>query len=285
MKENEVIIINNIPDDIYHEIALNAVKYAIISIPFTIDRMRLRNRNLQIFNIAKGKLAEGLMKFFCKENNIDVNFEIYETPFYQIDRRDFLLSDSEWDQKNNFLYHSGSQLTFHQYIDLPALVPNRASRKDQWQKRNDHYFKNTKSIKFLFTFMKAADKHRKKSNFFSIDLSEKQTDFLKKLYDKYKGLPQKEKPFGVNDFWKEMRCLKNDQRSFQLHFKQNLIITGYADENYWDLFFNTENQKFLDGVLWTKIRNKTCYLRELPSFLSLFPHLRENLKFALIKKE
>ena len=284
MEENEVIIVSNIPDDIYYRVALNAVKYAIISIPFTIDRIGLRNRNLQIFNIAKGKLAEGLFKFFCEANNIDVNFNICETPFYQIDRRDFLLGDSEWDQKNNFLYHFGDQLTSHQYIDLPALVPNRPSRKDQWQKRTDHYLKKTRSVKFLFTFMKAADKNRKNSNFFSINLSEKQTDFLKKLYDRYKGLPQKEKPYGINDFWEKMRYLKNDQISFQLYFKQNLVITGYADENYWDLFFNTENKKFLDGTLWTKIRNKTCYLRELPSFLSLFPQLRENLKFGFIKE-
>ncbi len=283
MKKNEVIIVNNIPGNTYFQIALDAVKYAIISIPFTIDRMRLRNRNLQIFNIAKGKLAEGLFKFFCEANNIDVNFNICETPFYQIDRRDFLLGDSEWDQKNNFLYHSGNQLTSHQYIDLPALVPNRPSRKDQWQKRKYHYFKNTTSVKFLFTFMKAADKNRRNSKLFSINLSEKQMEFLKKLYDKYKGLPQKEKPYGINDFWEKMRCLKNDQRSFQLHFKQNLIITGYADENYWDLFFNTENRNFLDGTLWTKIRNKTCYLKQLPSFLSLFPHLLENLKFGFIK--
>ncbi len=36
MKENEVIFVNNIPANSYHQIALDAVKYAIISIPFTI---------------------------------------------------------------------------------------------------------------------------------------------------------------------------------------------------------------------------------------------------------
>ena len=100
MKENEVIIINSIPGNTYFQIAVNAVKYAIISIPFTIDRMRLRNRNLQIFNIAKGKIAEGLFKFFCQANNIPADFEKCQTPFYQIDHRDFLLQDAEWDQKN-----------------------------------------------------------------------------------------------------------------------------------------------------------------------------------------
>ena len=285
MKENEVIFVHNIPANSYHQIALNAVKYAIISIPFTIDRIGLRNRNRQIFNIAKGKLAEGLFKFFCTHNNIKTNFDICETPFYQIDRRDFLLDNSEWDQKNNFIYHAGNQLNSHQYIDLPALVPNRVNRKDQWQKRHDHYFKNTKSIKFLFTFMKVGDKNNRSSNFFSINLSKKQLEFLNRLYDKYKGFPQKEKPFGINDFWEEMTYLKDDQKSFQLHYKPNLVITGYAGKDHWDLFFNTENKKFLDGVLWTKIRNKTCYLNKLPSFFSLFPQLAEGMKFGFKKEK
>lgn len=282
MKESEIIIVKNIPDEIYHKIALDAVKYAIISIPFTIDRIGLRNRNRQIFNIAKGKLAEGLFKFFCKENNIEANFNICETPFYQIDKRDFILDDSEWDQKNNFIYHSADQLISLQYTDLPALVPNRANRKDQWQKRKEHYFKNSKSVKFLFTFMKAADKNNRRSNFFAINLSGKQLEFLDKLYSKYKGLPLKEKPFGINDFWEEMTYLKDDHISFQLHEKSNLVMTAYADSNQWDLFFDTEGKNFLDGTLWTKIRNKTCHLNKLPSFLSLFPQLGERMKFGFI---
>ena len=285
MKENEVIIVDNIPPDAYKKIAVEAVKYAIISVPFTIDRMALRNRNRQIFNIAKGKLAEGLFKFFCTQNNIEANFDICETPFYQIDKRDFILGYSEWDQKNNFIYHPGSLLSSHQYVNLPALVPNRPNRKDQWQKREDFYFDKTKSVKFLFTFMKAADQNRKANNFFSINLSNKQQAFLDKLYKKYKGLPQSEKPFNVIDFWEEMTSLKDDQKSFHLNDKPNLVITAYADDTHWELFFNTEHKNFLDGTLRTKIRNKTCYLKELPSFLSLFPHLRASLKFGWIKKE
>jgi hypothetical protein len=284
MKENEVIIVNNIPFDAYKKIAIEAVKYAIISIPFTIDRMGLRNRNRQIFNSAKGKLAEGLFKFFCKENDIEVNFDSCETLFYKIDKRDFLMGDSEWDQKNNSIYHEGDLLTVHQYIDLPALVPNRPNRKDQWQKREDFYFDKTKSVKYLFTFMKAADPKKKANSFFFINLSKKQQAFLDKLYEKYKGLPQQEKPFSVNDFWEEMSNWKDDQLSFRLYEKPNLVITAFADKNHWELFFDTEQKNFLDGTLRTKIRNKTCYLKELPSFLSLFPFLREGMEFGLIKQ-
>jgi len=285
MNENEIIVVKNIPHENYYKITLDAVKYAIISIPFTIDRIGLRNRNKQIFNIAKGKLAEGLFKFFCKKNNIDANFDNCETPFYQIDKRDFLLGDSEWDQKNNFIYHSSDQLTSHLYTDLPALIPNRPNRKDQWQKRTDHCFKSTKSVKFLFTFMKATDKNNRRNNFFTINLSGKQLDFLEKLYNKYNGLPQNGKPFGINDFWEEMTYLKDDQISFRLIDEPNLVITAYSDSNHWNLFFDTKNKIFLDGILRTKIRNKTCYLKQLPSFLSLFPQLRERLKFGFIKQK
>jgi hypothetical protein len=268
MEETEVIFVNSIPEKNYYDIVLNSVKYAIISIPFTIDRMSLRNRNEQIFNIAKGKIAEGLFKFFCQHNEIDANFAACETPFYQIDRRDFLLLGAEWDQKNNFIYHLGDKLMDKKYVDLPALIPNRPARRDQWQKRLNCYFKNTASVKFLFTFMKAADSKKKRGNFFSINLSHRQIGFLDELYKKYQGLPQEKKPYQEVDFWKEMKSLKGDQKSLLLHNRPVLVITGYADERHWELFFDTENMNFLHGVLKTKIRNKTCSVRELPSFIS-----------------
>ena len=246
--------------------------------------MGLKDINRQIFNIAKGKLAEGLFKFFCEKNEITADFQSCETPFYQIDRRDFLLDENEWDQKNNFIYHDGELLTKHHYTNLPALVPNRPNRRDQWQKRNDHYFQTTRSVKFLFTFLRASDKNRSGGNLFSINLSAKQNAYLHRLNNKYKGLPQKEKPFSENDFWKEMTYLKDDKISFRLNEKPALIITAYADKSHWDLFFDTKNKNFLDGTLITKIRNKTCYLNQLPSFLSKFPHLLNVVKCGFIKQ-
>ena len=257
MKENEIIFVNSIPDDVYYQIVIEAIKYAIISIPFTIDRMRLGNKNLQILNIAKGKIAEGLFKFFCQKNNIPANFQICETPFYQIDKRDFFLDDAEWDQKNNFIYHRNNEMISQRYVDLPALITNRHNRKDQWQKSKVRYLKNSQAVKFLFTFMKASDKKTKKDNFFSNNLSEKRMKFLNKLYSNYRGLPQEKQPFEEEDFWGEIKYRKNGQRSFSLHCKPNLVITGYADKTKWDLFFNTEKENLLNGVLNTKIRNKT----------------------------
>ncbi len=285
MQESEIIIVNGIPGKNYYQIAISAVKYAIISLPFTIDRMSLGSRNEQIVNIAKGKIAEGVLEFFCLHNEIKANFELCTTPYYQIDRRDFLLFGAEWDQKNNFIYHQGDELADRKYIDLPALIPNRQSRQDQWQKRQILYFKNSRSAKFLFTFMKAAESKKKRGSFFSINLSPRQINFLDELYEKYQGRPQEKAPFAEDDFWKEMKSLKGDQKSFLLHDRPALVITGYADERHWQLFFDTEHKNFLDGVLMTKIRNRTCMVSELPSFLSLFPQLSERINYGCCKHD
>ena len=58
MKLNEVILIDSIPKDMYEKILLESLEYAVLSIPFTINRMGIDFIERRVLNIIKGKLAE-----------------------------------------------------------------------------------------------------------------------------------------------------------------------------------------------------------------------------------
>jgi len=305
MVENEVIIVDGITESEYNSLIEECVRYAIISLPFTVDRMSIPNEKKRALNIAKGKIAEALFETFCKKNNIAIDFNVCSTPFWTIDNRDFVLNNNEWDIKNNFIYHKNEHYNGN-YTDLPALVPNRF-KGDQWSKRNENLVTGTKGVYFLFTFLKNTDliNGQRGTEFLEINISTKQQNFLRELYSKYRGLPQTNAPFTREWFWENMNKRGNDN-FFTLHSKPHLIITGYANEAHWHLFKNTgpfdrnnnlqtyikprwyvKSQKgscnFLNGTLWTTITNATTPISNLPSFVSLFPKLKTSLKAARFK--
>lgn len=294
MDSDEVIIVDGIPPGDYEALVSDAVKYALISLPFTINRMSIPNEKQRALNIAKGKIAELMFRFFCRANNIRVGFDDCATPFYTIDQRDFILQENEWDIKNNFYYSSmAGQVN---YIDLPALVPNRKVG-DQWSKRNENLIAGATGVSFLFTYLKGASLsgNTRSGNFLDISLSEQQEDFIIKLYRKYQGLPQPSAPFTEQWFWGQLSA-RGEASFFNLHDHPPLIITGFANADHWSLFkdtgpFNRSNNfmkykpgnwykksakgscNFMGGTLWTTITNATLPVSCLPSFSSLFPHL------------
>lgn len=123
MIEREVIVLNSIPEAEHENLLEACVRYAIISLPFTTNRMGISSERQRILNIAKGKIAEALYWFFCKHNQIRPDFKSCATEFWDVYKRDFLLNGYEWDIKNNFIYHKGDHPG--NYVHLPALIPNR----------------------------------------------------------------------------------------------------------------------------------------------------------------
>lgn len=302
MDENEVIIVDGINKTTYTEIIDDAVNYAIISIPFTVNRMNLNGLKSRILNTAKGKIAEGLFKAFCSANNIPVNFNACQTPFYDVDRRDFLLDQYEWDIKNNF-YHCDNTIYNGNFTEFPALVPNRFTG-DQWSKKDDVINNNSIGVRFLFTFLKLDDLNSTLS-FIDIDISPEQEEYLMGLVNKYKGNPQQNAPYSEDSFWNKFNSLGGNVKK-KIFFYPDLVITGYAGDGQWDNFSNTgPNNRdnafekyimpewyhksksgalfFLNGTLRTKITNMTVPVSYLPSFLSLYPQLKQNIKLGHIK--
>ena len=286
MDKDEVIIVKNITDNTYEKIVERAVRYSLISLPFTIDRMKIPDESKRALNIAKGKIAEELFKWFCVQNNIKVDFAICETPFWQTDKRDFVMNGYEWDIKNNFLYLQ--KKFFYDYTCLPALIPNRHPG-DQWNTKNERKIPGSKGVRYLFTFMKGAGLYRNKRGkyFLEINLSKKQKEILRFLYSKYQGKPANSKPFHEKDFWEKFNA--HNPKLFNLNYKPELVITGFAGDSIWHKFKDTgpyskpnyidfikpywyrktgknNSLSWCNGVLWTKITNKTIPIRYLPSF-------------------
>lgn len=306
MNESEVIIVDGIPTEVYDSLIEECVKYAIISLPFTVDRMKIPDEKQRALNIAKGKIAEELFNFFCNENNIQPDFDICSTEFWTVDNRDFILNGSEWDIKNNFIYTADDLLNGN-YTNLPALVPNRFNG-DQWSKRNQNLIAGSNGVEFLFTFLKNASliNNTRGREFLEINLSSDQQYFLRELYTRYKGNPQTSEPYTSTWFWNEINS-RGNANYYSLNFRPYLIITGYANNSNWGSFrdtgpfdrsnnFQTYMQPrwytkaqtgscgFMNGSLWATTTNATLPISELNSFLSLFPQLRTQINYGRLKQ-
>lgn len=284
MQENEVILVDKIPTEQFCIIVEEAIKYAMISSAFTINRMAVADLQQRIFNIAKGKIAEGLFKYFANEKKLDIDFESCATPFYQADKKDFIWKELAWDIKNNFIYHDNNAL--ENYTSLPALVPNR-SVYDQWQKKDQLQFTKTKGNAFLFTFLKLNDKQNT-TPFFTLQLLDHQKDLLERAYNKYQGKAQNDVPFSANTFFDHLAF---SSENYTIHEQPILAITGFATSAAFNLFRNispssttvfddfqkewiTKNSRnstysFLDGILYGKIENAGVPVAWLPAFQSL----------------
>jgi len=282
MKKDEIITYH--PDEkTYDMLVYQAVNYAVISSPITVNRMNIDDVSERIQNIAKGKLAEMLFVEYCNESGVGISTEECTTPFYQVDRRDFLLGDFECDIKNNFFWNTGTQSPIEELIiKFPALVPNRWEG-DQWSKRNESYF--GKRVMFIFTFMQAGylkDGDRI-DGILSINLSKSQKEYLIQLTKRYQGKPQDKEPYTPEEFWKEFGQVK-----FIITKRSPLYITAYATSEHFHLFRDTDGRhvsphyqqnpfqnwyeqtprgaKFLGGAIFTRIKNATCPIVLLPPF-------------------
>ncbi len=304
MSENEIIVVDQIPPADYDSLLKSCIRYALISKPFTIRRVGNQSLDQAILNIFKGKLAEALFRYFCEKNDIPADFDACSTPFWQVDNRDFILNGKEWDIKNNFIYHPGDVLTAYPYTHLPALIPNRKPG-DQWDSRDE--IKNpglSHGTAYVFTFLKGASiKNGKRHNhFYDFRISAEQLQLIEKLEKRYNGKAPDAQPFTEEQFWNEMQ--KRGSLDFiELNYRPSLIITARADQSHWNLFKNTGpgdtnnnfqqyikpywyrksgrgSINFMNRTFWTTLTNATCPVSVLPSFLSLFPQLRENIRFA-----
>jgi hypothetical protein len=275
MREEEVVIIDDIPEKDYDKMVDEAIRYAVISSPFTCNRMSKDELKTRIINIGKGKVAEHLKRFVFERSKIPADWEVCTTPFYQVDKRDYLLLQYTWDTKNNFLYHLGNLMHKELYTNLPALVPNRNSY-DQWSKRDERLVKGSLGNNFVFTYLKNLDCYQKGRNFFDFEWSKDQEEWLLTLCEKYKGNVRDDPPFTEDRFWEEYLKRGNDIKCRLKHYPF-LVITGYANLNHWDCFVDTGAgiKSHCGGVLTTVINNKMCAVNRLPSFLSLFPQLAE----------
>jgi len=266
MHESDLITTDITDADTYEGLLREAIEYAILSIPFTFDRMGIRDLKKKIINIAKGKFAENLFASFLNSKGISIDQKTTSTPFFQTDKRDFILDNLEWDIKNNYLTHANAYLNGSQYLDLLALIPNRASW-DQWSKRNHKYFNETSGTGYVFTFMRKSgvDEHR---DFFDINFSFAQELFIRDLYETYEGKHQITSPYEKSWFW-EVFHSKGNPFGIVLRSHPQMIISGIATARDYDRFENFKPSQVQSPYLRTIISNMGLHISELRSFKSM----------------
>jgi len=264
-KPQDIIIFRLQEEKQYNRLLLRAVQYALLSVPFTINRMALSGLKPRIINIAKGKLAELLLAEFFRKYRIEANFEQTQTPYWLTDKNDFLFNGYEWDVKNNFIFcerYSRRQIPY-----FLALIPNR-NETDQWSKRSEVYFPDLapKGKAFLFTFMRKP----RQGDLFVLWLSSQMLEFLKSEMDKHHGIPAQERPIDFERRFKQIFTKEHVRVKPKL--RSELIITSYATSAEFELFrdcpkgtrFTKYNKCFV-----SRIENKCVRIGRLPAFKSM----------------
>jgi len=66
--------------------------------------------------------------------------------------------------------------------------------------------------------------------------------------------------------------------TYLMNFHPELILCGLAQEKDFSRFIDLKPQLFQKGLFKTLINNKGIDIKELSSFLSLYPLLGENMK-------
>jgi hypothetical protein len=249
------VVLDQVDSETLNNAKQLALEYALISKPFTYNRMRLPIRKC-VENIAKGKFAESLVVSVLKRGGLTIDVDSCRTPFWLRDRRDFVFDDYEWDIKSIFLHRLPPNGRFE---DCPALVPNK-SPTDQWATREIRYVPNAVAGPcYLFVFFGPLT--------ITININKSQESFLSKLCARYREVEAPSEPFRSDWFFDEFPDL--DKVSMELSTSPVLAITGVATTGEWGRFVSRPPGPVLvDGVVIyrTAIENMACRSGDLPSF-------------------
>lgn len=249
------IIFDDIATDLIVRAKSQALEYALISKPFTFNRMQ-KPISECVVNIAKGKFVEYLFVSLCRERGLIVDTDSCETPFWQRDRRDFVLMDREWDIKSIFLHNTPANNAFN---DCPALIPNRF-RGDQWGTRDIRYVPSvSKTPAYVFIFVPQIE--------LRIELDKNQVTFIEGLCEDHKEQLANQEPFKRE--WFIERFPRFVDLELQIDSKPIIAVTGIASSDQWQLFNDQpKGPIFVAGnrVYHTAISNMSCRSGDLPSF-------------------
>lgn len=252
----------------YAGLVKNAFEYAVLSLPFTVNRMDISHLPTRLANIAKGKLAEGLVRACMVELGIPADFNICETPFYALDHRDFLWKGMEWDIKNNLLSRKDLWVNERELALLPALVPNRFSG-DQWGKRGTRHFAGSTGTAYLFSFMVGRLVQGPLINhLLQVNLNKEQLALLQRLWVKYRGSNPRAMPFEPQRFWDKWQeiTLPYDPPWYSTGFVSPIYLVAVAHDQLWGRFVSSGPRKFEVGSLTTRITNMMARVDELIPF-------------------
>lgn len=240
-----------------------ALRYAIISLPWTVNRMHYSESKTgiekRLRNIVLGKIPEYLVWDIFQQYNIRVEPWAGETEFWQKDRFDILVHldghTEEWDIKS--LTIDFSKIAKEDWLELPALIPNRHG-KDQWSKRNTLHQPSSHSKRYLFSFLE--------NPVLKFDVSESQVNAFAEINQNNK--------YYINQAEIILKKVGRVKYTFE-KTEPRLVITGVASEKQWHLFRPIPKGTIIcDGLIKTRIQNMGVEIRQLPSFLNVIGKIK-----------
>ena len=259
---NDIIVWNDFDIKDYNTAINNAVAYAILSVPYTYDRLGLGNSvdgvRERIRNITKGKVAEYLFETYCKSKGINISRKKNETPFWRYDKNDFVINGTTIDVKNNII-RGGNEFIREEVLNFPALVPC-----DQVEKVKPGNFA------YVFTFMLDND-------FFTIDLTDETLRYIGQLNNNCSGKQLYSKP----SYYKDKRSYfielfnrfggMNKQKIAIINNHPDLIIGGVKSfDNGFKNDFNIVDGgtlfKYESGHIKTRVKNYMTEVKNLETF-------------------
>jgi hypothetical protein len=278
MQKLNFILLDKIPDDVQNTACNNALRYALFSLPFTVNRMAFDDIEKRVENICKGKIAEYLFLSFLKHHRINFDEASCLTPYYLPDNRDFLMGNYEWDIKNNFLHHHDLKLIENPEL-LPALIPDRF-KGDQWTKRLKTLFPEKKGVAFVFTFMPLKNKNGK--NIFKLQLSASQLNHLQKIKTEWSGKKIIDAPYPETYLENIYFAEQSLENSFQMEGEFQMLITSIAGPKQWSNFELHQPQNYCKGLMKTRIQNRACEVGKLPAFYPFFRNEFRSISWGIL---
>ena len=251
----DVIIWNDFSEREYDTAIKHAAVYAVLSVPYTIDRMNYGNSPegllKRIENIVKGKVGEYLFEAYCQTHDINISRRETETPFWRYDKNDFIIDGTTVDLKNNIIW-GGYDIIKEEVVNFPALVP-----ADQFEKPHPSKFM------YVFSFMNTKD-------FFSIELNEATLRHIGTINDGCCGKQLKEKPsYYTNDrqYFLDLFAKFGKQPVVKINSYPHLVIAGMSQ----DLrgFYKTPAGtmfRYRSGNIKTRKENYTLEVKNLSPF-------------------
>lgn len=232
-----------------------ALKYAVLSLPWTVNRMHYKSDKIglekRLLNIVLGKIPEYLLWDFFQQNGVKVISRAGETEYWEKDKFDYLIELSgrleEWDIKS--LTIDFSRIMKNDWMKLPALIPDR-HRNDQWSKRFKLYSEKAICKRYLFVYLRKPG--------IKITLTEEQVSAFNNISNNrkyYKNQPEYilRKIGGVST-----NCPEKDQC---------MVISACAGKDEFNQFQKiAKDSLFCGDLIKTRIDNRGIEVGRLPSF-------------------
>jgi len=261
------------------ETALNdAFKAVMISLPFSAGYYNSKQKSSLIKKQIQNRIPHILFNLFAEERELIIEkqyVQFWQTPIY-----DFIFHDTAIRIVHQWV-NAGSLLPAEKYVTLPALIPNRYE-SDIWDERNETP-SHLKNRSFLFTFTQC-------NNYLTPEILIKPEilKFYESVEKKYGRWKSADKPFSEQDFWAAFAEI-GELPHLSFRHVPTLIIAGIAGENEFSFFADTDAKthhgyrlyqgqwyqndpggglSFCNGLIKTHIKNATCPMEALPSFLS-----------------